>query len=55
MAHYSIPVLLRFEDKNSMAHSVELCVPFLDHRLVEFTVGLPTNRKLRGTIEAGYA
>jgi asparagine synthase (glutamine-hydrolysing) len=46
---YSLPVLLRFEDKSSMAHSVEARVPFLDHRLVEFLVRLPTEYKVRGT------
>jgi asparagine synthase (glutamine-hydrolysing) len=44
----SIPVLLRYEDKNAMAHSVESRVPFLDHRLVEFAVSLPTEHKIRG-------
>jgi len=33
--------LLHSEDRNSMAASVESRVPFLDHRLAEFTLGLP--------------
>lgn len=36
-----LPSLLRYEDRNSMAFSVESRVPFLDYRLVEFTLGLP--------------
>ena len=47
---FSLPVLLRYEDKNSMAHSVESRVPFLDHRLVEFCVGLPTEQKIRNGV-----
>jgi asparagine synthase (glutamine-hydrolysing) len=34
---------LRWEDRNSMAHSVEARVPFLDYRLIEFTTQLPLN------------
>jgi asparagine synthase (glutamine-hydrolysing) len=44
---YSLPVLLRYEDKNSMAFSVESRVPFVDHVLVEQVAALPLNQKLR--------
>ncbi len=47
---YSLPVLLRYEDKNSMAHSIEARVPFLDHRLVEACIALPTDMKIRGSL-----
>jgi asparagine synthase (glutamine-hydrolysing) len=39
----SLPSLLRYEDKNSMAFSVEARLPFLDHRLVEFVFSIPLN------------
>jgi asparagine synthase (glutamine-hydrolysing) len=35
LTQLGLPELLRYEDRNSMAHSVEARVPFLDHRLVE--------------------
>jgi asparagine synthase (glutamine-hydrolysing) len=44
----SLPALLRYEDRNSMAWSIESRVPFLDYRLVEFVAGLPDHLKLRG-------
>jgi asparagine synthase (glutamine-hydrolysing) len=36
-----LPALLRYEDRNSMAWSVESRTPFMDYRLLEFTMGLP--------------
>lgn len=44
---YSIPKLLRFEDKNSMRWGVESRVPFLDYRLVEYAASLAPNCKIR--------
>lgn len=41
-----LPSLLRYEDRNSMAFSVESRVPFLDFRVVEFLYGLPADMKL---------
>lgn len=43
----SLPKLLRHEDRNSMAHSIETRMPFLDYRLVEFLVKCPSSLKLR--------
>lgn len=40
--------LLVKADKMTMANSVELRVPFLDHRVLEFAARLPENAKLRG-------
>jgi len=37
----NLPALLRYEDRNSMAHSVESRVPFLVPRLAEFALSLP--------------
>ena len=40
--------LLMVADKTSMANSIEVRVPFLDRRLVEFIESLPSGLKLRG-------
>ncbi|MCC6790808.1 MAG: asparagine synthase (glutamine-hydrolyzing) [Thermomicrobiales bacterium] len=41
-----LPGLLRYADRNSMAHSVEVRLPFLDHRLAEFVTRLPARYKI---------
>jgi asparagine synthase (glutamine-hydrolysing) len=40
--------LLIKADRMTMANSIELRVPFLDHRLLEFAARLPRNQKVRG-------
>lgn len=44
-----LPSLLRYEDRNSMAFSIETRLPFLDYRLVEFAFSLPDATKLHGS------
>jgi asparagine synthase (glutamine-hydrolysing) len=46
----NLQMLLHWEDRDSMAHSVESRVPFLDYRLVEFVLGLPVEFKIAGGI-----
>lgn len=46
----SLPMLLHWEDRDSMAFSVESRVPFLDYRLVEFIMSLPSYYKIEGGI-----
>lgn len=38
----SLPTLLQYEDRNSMAFGIEARVPFLDHRLVELAWQMPS-------------
>jgi asparagine synthase (glutamine-hydrolysing) len=45
MKTYMQNVLLRDTDQMSMAHALEVRVPFLDHRLVEYVLGLPDTIK----------
>ncbi|PCI48054.1 MAG: asparagine synthase (glutamine-hydrolyzing) [Alphaproteobacteria bacterium] len=47
VTRYSIPTLLRYEDRNSMGNSVETRLPFLDYRLMELGVALPICLKLK--------
>ena len=46
----TLPALLHYEDRNSMAHSIESRVPFLDYRLVEYAFALPDEMKIRGAV-----
>lgn len=41
------PCLLRYEDKNSMANSLESRVPFFDHKVVEYIFNLPIDQKIK--------
>ena len=43
-----LPEFLRYADRNSMAFSREVRLPFLDHRLAEFCFGLPPDLLLKG-------
>ncbi|HJV84453.1 MAG TPA: asparagine synthase (glutamine-hydrolyzing) [Noviherbaspirillum sp.] len=44
---WSLPTLLRYEDRNSMGYGVESRLPFMDYRLVELALALPARLKLR--------
>ena len=43
-----LPTLLRYGDRNSMAHSREVRLPFCDHRLAEFALALPPHFLMGG-------
>jgi asparagine synthase (glutamine-hydrolysing) len=45
---FSLPVLLRYADRNSMAFSIESRLPLLDHRLAEHIFSLPLTMMMRG-------
>ena len=44
---HGLQELLRYADRNSMAHGREVRLPFLSHELVEFIFSLPPNFKIR--------
>src|SRR2546430_224254 len=48
MQSYMVDDLLAVADRTSMAASLEVRVPYLDHSLVEFMAGVPGALKIRG-------
>ncbi|HEX7846150.1 MAG TPA: asparagine synthase (glutamine-hydrolyzing) [Chitinophagaceae bacterium] len=44
---HGLEELLRYADRNSMAHGREVRLPFLDHELIEFIFSLPSHFKIR--------
>jgi asparagine synthase (glutamine-hydrolysing) len=51
LTQFSLPCLLHWEDRNSMAAGTEARLPFLDHRLAEAVLATSAQTKLRN----GYA
>ena len=49
--YLSFPQLLRYEDRNSMAFSIEARVPIIDQKVVEYLYSLPSNK----LINAGFS
>lgn len=43
----TVPNLLRYEDKNAMAFSIESRVPFLDHEFIELVLSIPAEQKIK--------
>lgn len=59
LTSFSLPALLRYEDRNSMAFGIEARVPFLDYRLVEFMLRLSpdlkfANGRTKGLLRTAY-
>jgi asparagine synthase (glutamine-hydrolysing) len=45
---FSLPILLRYEDRNTMAFGIESRVPFIDHTFAEWAATLPADMRLSG-------
>jgi asparagine synthase (glutamine-hydrolysing) len=48
LLHTNLTTLLRYGDRNSMAHAREVRLPFCDHRLAEFVLSLAPERLMGG-------
>jgi asparagine synthase (glutamine-hydrolysing) len=46
----TLPTILRNFDRLSMAHGIEVRMPFMDYRLVNFLMSLPSESKIGGTM-----
>lgn len=44
---FQLPRLLRYEERNSMRHSIEARLPFLDYKLVEAAFGMNSHFKIK--------
>jgi asparagine synthase (glutamine-hydrolysing) len=44
---YKLEHLMKWEDRNSMWYSIEAREPFLDYRIIERTLSLPSDQKIR--------
>ena len=43
----NLPILLRYEDKNSMRHSIETRLPFVDFETLEMALGINIKHKIK--------
>lgn len=50
----NLPVLLRYEDKNSMRHSIETRLPFIDYRTLECALNTNTKYKIKRRMDKVY-
>jgi asparagine synthase (glutamine-hydrolysing) len=48
LTRFSLPALLRYEDRNTMAFGIESRVPFIDHKFVEWLATVPADMRLAG-------
>ena len=44
---FSVPSLCHYEDRNSMAHSIEARIPFIDYKLLELALSIPAEFKIK--------